>query len=370
MRLYVPLNSTLFDTEANSFFVSGLPTCYGYKNPDWKYEIVTKKNFEVNADIENEYTLFIQDKKHDRIRFNPSRRFKYFCFDNLKGSGSIALTCPKEELSGIIPKCCPKGESISELHSGGCKESRIIEDWSVAVNGYVHNAKDLMDNSVLVHVPNRVPKWSNQAVLAQDIKPISRKNYSPSLDGTCPGFMVYDYRTDALHIGPDAKLHYPESDLDDKEITKIEQTSSFCIDAFAEDEDYEYDYDYNADDYDEETIDEEPPSCQKKMDLKSVQIIYCQILWDDEDQESTTTTVLKDTSEPSVTSSIQNVPTTSTSTSQSVFSSTTETTEIQSSTADIPHSTTSTAQSESTKVHIDKIIVICFCILFVFKENA
>ena len=365
----VPLNSTIFDQETKpTFFVSGFPTCYGYKQANWMYEVISKEYFKVDADIENEYTLYIQDKHEknvDRIRFNPSKPFKYFCFDILEDSGTVALTCPKEEPLGIVPKCCPEGEGISDLDKYSCIEDTSNQDWSLSFNGYVHNAKDLLDSSILVHIPNRVPK-SSEVISPENVKTMSRKNFPPSTDGTCPGIVTYDHQTDALHIGPDVNLYFPQDDLDPDLASGIDQTANFCIDAYALD-DFDY-YNYDEEEYDEEFIDEteEVPACQKIIHLKTAQITYCRILWDD--QENITTKATQDlpsTSVTQVTTIIQNVTTTTQGVS-SVATSTSPT--LDKSSANNTDSTFSSKQSASVIMLVDKILLSVLCMLTVLRR--
>ena len=354
----VPLKSTIFDQETKpKFFVSGFPTCYGYKQTNWEHEVISKENFALDADIENEYTLYIQEKHEknvDKIRFNPSERFKYFCFDTLEDSGTVALTCPKEEPSGIVPKCCPEGEGISDLDKYSCIEDTSNQDWSISFNGYVHNAKDLMDNSILVHIPNRVPK-SSENISAENVKPKSRKDFTAPTDGTCPGIVTYDHQTDALHIGPDVNLYYPQDDLDPDVTSGIDQTANFCIDAYAFDE-FDY-YNYDDEEYDEEFIDEteEVSSCQKVIHLKTAQITYCRIFWDEQESSTTKTTLnLPSTSVTQVTASSQNVTTTTQSVS-SIATSTSST--LDNSSPNNTDTTLCTEHSATVKVYIDKILL-------------
>ena len=58
-------NATVYNatTKNVKFFGGVLPTCYGYDNEDWKYEVTAKEDFEIDADVEQEYTLYIKSNK-------------------------------------------------------------------------------------------------------------------------------------------------------------------------------------------------------------------------------------------------------------------------------------------------------------------
>merc|ERR1712062_596367 len=113
---------------------------------------------------------------------------------------------------------------------------------------------------------------------------------------------------------------------------------------------------------------EEVASCQKVIHLKTAQITYCRILWDEQESSTTKTTLnLPSTSVTQVTASSQNVTTTTQSVS-SIATSTSSTLDNSSSTN--KDSSLCTEHSASTKMYIDSsLLSILLCISFPFLNT-
>ena len=262
------LKSTIFNQTSDSkppkFFGGVFPSCYGY-GKDWEYEVTNQEYFEVDADAEQEYTLYIKSSSSDanktlisnfnnkdasdRIKGEPYEKpFMYFCFDILEDT-TVALSCPKETLSGTIPKCCPKGEALKE---GTCTEDTTNEDWDLYFNGHQYDAEQLMESGELTYIPT---------------------NANIAKNSTCPKKLGAFVSHDAFHVGPDGKLHFVDTH------GKMHGIGDFCIDATIneEDEDHaDYDYPDNYDEnYDNETYDEGPQDCQKHLEKRTIQLHYC-----------------------------------------------------------------------------------------------
>ena len=258
------LNSTIFTSTSKppKFFGGVFPSCYGYGSPDWKYEVTTKEYFEVDADAEQEYTLFIKSESDanktlisnfnnmadtsQMIKGEPYEKpLMYFCFDILEDE-TVALSCPKEKLKGTVPKCCSKGQA---LKNEKCIEDTTDDNWDLYFNGHQYDAEQLMESGHLTHANANV------------------------LDGDCPKKLERYISNDAFHFGPDGKLHFVDVH------GKMQGIEDFCVEATInddeaeedEDEDYHYDEKYE----DEIIDDQEHQECQKHLDKRYIQLHYC-----------------------------------------------------------------------------------------------